>query len=843
SSVNRTQISSTSSVTDMEEDDKPFACSFAGCNMRFTNEDHLTVHKKKHDMVLNLGNGQKNVFVADQTPTPTRFIRNCEEVGLFQDLQNVNPFEETFRKAVEAAKTGVGSLHEVDTLSVHTGADDTLHTPHVFPHIIEDSTSNSSSAYKTVPTALISSTSVITGNGRNKSSDDCTSPAQRQELDQLLHPTSTTEEGNFITPDILEERRVVDTDDMVVELSSTTKVVRQEADTSQHKVIVQQDACRQIITSNAESKNGISVGILNRETSTVTASQTLSSAGGNTVQLLLRMPDGKLLQLSALPVEQVAPTGGNILVQLSQAESQSVPSQNSSVVFSQRPAAVATRVPVITPEADKNVATPTKTTTPTKQSSGLSLAKLKLKQTLTNNNRSSATSKDVSAKSPPVKTFEMGRACSTYGRIQKCIQSVSWEASGKKTFGEARRRWEDNIKMDLRKVGYDGRDWINLAQDRDQWRAYVRVAMNLRIEASKIAPENQTTSSSRAAPARRSSSSSVGDDAGEKRQKFLERNRAAAMRCREKRKTWIQELERRAEEMLTTNHQLQSEVASLRAEVAQLKTLLLAHKDCPVTQAMAQGSSVPAQSAVQPQIINVTLPIQPNTNGLLPSTQTNTSNPVVQQHASTVPHNQLILVNGSSNLKRVSSEPIITPKKKLVNNQGSPIIRQALLLPSTQAESIRVINSSAVKTTTTNKIPQTSASVTVTSMPTVPSGVLVTNPIITTPVTVPANQLAISAVIQNSGNYQQTFIVPKICLPTSVTPVVTDVERIIQGNSELQKKTSDDEIGSHVIKINPNVLRKSTDSVLSSDLSTSMPASDADSDIEIITEVRSENER
>ncbi|XP_069690378.1 cyclic AMP-dependent transcription factor ATF-2 isoform X2 [Periplaneta americana] len=722
----------------MEEDDKPFACSFAGCNMRFTNEDHLTVHKKKHDMVLNLGNGQKNVFVADQTPTPTRFIRNCEEVGLFQDLQNVNPFEETFRKAVEAAKTGVGSLHEVDTLSVHTGADDTLHTPHVFPHIIEDSTSNSSSAYKTVPTALISSTSVITGNGRNKSSDDCTSPAQRQDLDQLLHPTSTTEEGNFITPDILEERRVVDTDDMVVELSSTTKVVRQEADTSQHKVIVQQDACRQIITSNAESKNGISVGILNRETSTVTASQTLSSAGGNTVQLLLRMPDGKLLQLSALPVEQVAPTGGNVLVQLSQAESQSVPSQNSSVVFSQRPAAVATRVPVITPEADKNVATPTKTTTPTKQSSGLSLAKL--------------------------------------------------------------------------------------------------------IEASKTAPENQTTSSSRAAPARRSSSSSVGDDAGEKRQKFLERNRAAAMRCREKRKTWIQELERRAEEMLTTNHQLQSEVASLRAEVAQLKTLLLAHKDCPVTQAMAQGSSVPAQSAVQPQIINVTLPIQPNTNGLLPSTQTNTSNPVVQQHASTVPHNQLILVNGSSNLKRVSSEPIITPKKKLVNNQGSPIIRQALLLPSTQAESIRVINSSAVKTTTTNKIPQTSASVTVTSMPTVPSGVLVTNPIITTPVTVPANQLAISAVIQNSGNYQQTFIVPKICLPTSVTPVVTDVERIIQGNSELQKKTSDDEIGSHVIKINPNVLRKSTDSVLSSDLSTSMPASDADSDIEIITEVRSENE-
>ncbi|KAJ4440160.1 hypothetical protein ANN_08298 [Periplaneta americana] len=43
---------------------------------------------------------------------------------------------------------------------------------------------------------------------------------------------------------------------------------------------------------------------------------------------------------------------------------------------------------------------------------------------------------------------------------------------GKRPLGRPRRRWEDNIKMDLREVGYDGRDWINLAQGRDQWRAY-----------------------------------------------------------------------------------------------------------------------------------------------------------------------------------------------------------------------------------------------------------------------------------------------------------------------------------------------------------------------------------
>jgi hypothetical protein len=57
---------------------------------------------------------------------------------------------------------------QVDSLSMPTGTDDTLHTPNVFPHIIEDSTSNSSSAYKSVATPFISSTSVITENGRKK---------------------------------------------------------------------------------------------------------------------------------------------------------------------------------------------------------------------------------------------------------------------------------------------------------------------------------------------------------------------------------------------------------------------------------------------------------------------------------------------------------------------------------------------------------------------------------------------------------------------------------------------------------------------------------------------------
>ena len=52
---------------------------------------------------------------------------------------------------------------------------------------------------------------------------------------------------------------------------------------------------------------------------------------------------------------------------------------------------------------------------------------------------------------------------------------------GKRSLERPRRRWEDNIKMDLQEVGCGGMDWIELAQDRDRWPALVTVVMNLRV--------------------------------------------------------------------------------------------------------------------------------------------------------------------------------------------------------------------------------------------------------------------------------------------------------------------------------------------------------------------------
>jgi hypothetical protein len=52
---------------------------------------------------------------------------------------------------------------------------------------------------------------------------------------------------------------------------------------------------------------------------------------------------------------------------------------------------------------------------------------------------------------------------------------------GKRPLGRPRRRWVDNIKINLREIGWDGMDWIELAQDRDQWRDLVNTVMNLRV--------------------------------------------------------------------------------------------------------------------------------------------------------------------------------------------------------------------------------------------------------------------------------------------------------------------------------------------------------------------------
>jgi hypothetical protein len=67
------------------------------------------------------------------------------------------------------------------------------------------------------------------------------------------------------------------------------------------------------------------------------------------------------------------------------------------------------------------------------------------------------------------------------GKVRGAYNILVGRPEGRRPLGRPRRRWEDNIKMDLGEIGFWDVDWIDLAQDTDRWRALVNTVMNLRV--------------------------------------------------------------------------------------------------------------------------------------------------------------------------------------------------------------------------------------------------------------------------------------------------------------------------------------------------------------------------
>jgi hypothetical protein len=67
------------------------------------------------------------------------------------------------------------------------------------------------------------------------------------------------------------------------------------------------------------------------------------------------------------------------------------------------------------------------------------------------------------------------------GEVRGAYNILVGRPEGRRSLGRPRHRWEDNIKMELREIGFGNVNWINFAQDRDRWRALVNTVMNLRV--------------------------------------------------------------------------------------------------------------------------------------------------------------------------------------------------------------------------------------------------------------------------------------------------------------------------------------------------------------------------
>ncbi|XP_062862762.1 cyclic AMP-dependent transcription factor ATF-2 isoform X1 [Trichomycterus rosablanca] len=408
-------------------DDKPFLCTAPGCGQRFTNEDHLAVHKHKHEMTLRFGPARTDgVIIADQTPTPTRFLKNCEEVGLFNEL--TSPFEHDFKKATE---------DDIKKLPLDLSP---LATPVV----------------------------------RNKIEDHSSVESHRES--PLPYPESTT------------------SDDKEVSLQPTsmpTSTIVHPASLQVPNVLLASSDASVVIQQALPSPTSSSV-----ITQVPSSNRPIVPVSG-TFPVLLQLPNGQTMPV-AIPATIASSTIH-------------IPTAIPII----RPVTVVPNVPGIPG--------------PCSPQPVQSEAKMKLKAALS----------------------------------QQLPQVTNGEAEQNRVADET----PPPVSLPVPPPAEDTRT-----------QSLQQPATSTTETPASPAPPAQHTPSTGGRRRR-----STTEDPDEKRRKFLERNRAAASRCRQKRKVWVQSLENKAEDLNSVNGQLQNEVSLLRNEVAQLKQLLLAHKDCPVT--------------------------------------------------------------------------------------------------------------------------------------------------------------------------------------------------------------------------------------------------------------------
>ncbi|KAA0707161.1 Cyclic AMP-dependent transcription factor ATF-7 [Triplophysa tibetana] len=406
-------------------DEKPFVCNASGCGQRFTNEDHLAVHKHKHEMTLKFGPPRTDsVIIADQTPTPTRFLKNCEEVGLFNELGS--SFEQEFPKAHEDEdKRARNPLP-----APHSGAlDMSLQTPSDVKVKEEDPVEVDSSP----PSSPDSMSSM---------SDSSREPMRRGKGSPPKPAFSSAPTPAIVRPGSLPLH--LGYDGLHPTMPSPTSVI----------------------------------------THTPPSNRTLGSPTG--LYPMMMLPNGQTVPVLPGPM------------------------QMPSVISLARPLCMVPNIPGIP--------------------------------------------------GPPLGGSSSG----------------SSSPSGYNLHNEAKMRLKAALSQQM------PHGCVGVAMGSSAM-APQRMEQSQLLVQHPDAPSPAQPQVSPAQPTGGRRRRTLDDDPDERRQRFLERNRAAASRCRQKRKVWVNSLEKKAEELTSFNVSLSNEVSHLRNEVAHLKQLLLAHKDCPVT--------------------------------------------------------------------------------------------------------------------------------------------------------------------------------------------------------------------------------------------------------------------
>ncbi|XP_077454148.1 cyclic AMP-responsive element-binding protein 5 isoform X2 [Stigmatopora argus] len=451
--------------------ERPYVCNAPGCSQRFPSEDHLMIHRHKHEMTLKFPSIKNDNLLSDQTPTPTRFLKNCEEVGLFSELDC--SIEQEFCKAQEE----------------------------------EDSKQNIGL--------------------RNQS-------GQHQQAHSRL--------GNH----------------------DTSIVIQQALPSPQSSsVITQAPSTNRQIGPVPGSLSSL-LHLRNRQRQPLPASMPGT------------LPDPTMPGSSAvlMPMERQMSMGGNMMgmqgpAHSSPCSSAHIPSMHSEAklrlkaALSHHPGAI----------ANGNM-----------NSMGHMMEMMSSRQEQSNHHHmhSHSHAHQHLQAAPHAYQHHSHHHSHSHSHSQNHAQS---HGQGGQHHPQGHNPHHNSHNAHL----HPGHP--HQTSPHPQMHSASQMS-----PATQHMHPTQTLHSPPPSGGRRRRV--VDEDPDERRRKFLERNRAAATRCRQKRKVWVMSLEKKAEELTQTNMQLQNEVTMLKNEVTQLKQLLLTHKDCPITtmQKDSQGYLSPESS-------------------------------------------------------------------------------------------------------------------------------------------------------------------------------------------------------------------------------------------------------
>ncbi|XP_072531104.1 cyclic AMP-responsive element-binding protein 5 [Salminus brasiliensis] len=436
------------------DQDRPYVCTAPGCTQRFQREDHLIIHRHKHEMTLKFPSIKCDNTLSDQTPTPTRFLRNCEEVGLFSDLEldQAEEEDEDDKQSFEGQRSSVSSQTHHEGQRQHPQFQP--HQPHQ-PHQL----SHQPQQQPQCSLAQLHESHLHTHTSQSASQCSATR--------HTTHSTTNTQSA----PSCLHSQQRLPTACAMQGTSTMHMNTQLSMDTN-------------LIGMPGPAHPGSCPSLQRSKVMPSQSHPAVSNGNQNPVGHMMGMVSSQQHRRAGLPPLTHLPAPPHHTYQQhchSQSQQRHVHRQQSQ---EQPPHSCAHHSPPAHLHPGPAHLTATH-----------------------------LTHQPIPAQMSP-------------------IPKSSCSESPPQTSGGRRRRTAD-------------------------------------------------------------------DDPDERRRKFLERNRAAASRCRQKRKVWVSSLEKKAEELTHTNLQLQNEVTLLRSEVTQLKQILLAHKDCPVTTRQESQGGSPTRSPIQ----------------------------------------------------------------------------------------------------------------------------------------------------------------------------------------------------------------------------------------------------